>query len=544
MSWDDTTSPPALKLALAEGRHDEAESLLAGLVEDMETTNRCVPAGVAAGLLAALRSHLAFEQIERVAAALDACGQDDPEVRRQLAQARLEVPGGITRAIAGLLPLEQEIEQRLAADDLDTLAKRRLTFERGEVVGLLGRAYKQLYVDAVPNQAEPRTHDWEQSLAWYRKGYEAQWGDYLWHGINVVALVTHAERIQSGKRNAYPARKQAEAIVAALDASERAAPLGPWTLATRAEALLACGRTPDAIAAFRAYLDSPGLTAFNIYSTRRQLEQLYVLDADSPPGATILPMMTARMAELGVHDRRVPPVDVSPKQGKRLERVLGDVSYKPLAWLKAGVERAQCVARLGETPFEGMGTGFLFDGALIAERHAGRHLLLTNAHVCSPDEKVRRRCPWPAAPTALKATFLAARGEGEPVSIAVQDVLFSSAPDALDATLVELAGPPPEGAVAPPRADGPPAVDGDDARVNVIGHPKGLDVRVSMQDNKVVAREDPFLRYRTPTDPGSSGSPVFNQDWELVALHHAGDKGANEGILLDALLDAMRKAMA
>ena len=31
------------------------------------------------------------------------------------------------------------------------------------------------------------------------------------------------------------------------------------------------------------------------------------------------------------------------------------------------------------------------------------------------------------------------------------------------------------------------------------------------------------LRYRTNTDPGSSGSPVFSMDWDIVALHHYGD---------------------
>ena len=31
-----------------------------------------------------------------------------------------------------------------------------------------------------------------------------------------------------------------------------------------------------------------------------------------------------------------------------------------------------------------------------------------------------------------------------------------------------------------------------------------------------------FLYYRTDTEPGSSGSPCFNDPWELVALHHSG----------------------
>ena len=31
------------------------------------------------------------------------------------------------------------------------------------------------------------------------------------------------------------------------------------------------------------------------------------------------------------------------------------------------------------------------------------------------------------------------------------------------------------------------------------------------------------LRYRTNTEPGSSGSPVFSMDRDLVPLHHYGD---------------------
>ena len=31
------------------------------------------------------------------------------------------------------------------------------------------------------------------------------------------------------------------------------------------------------------------------------------------------------------------------------------------------------------------------------------------------------------------------------------------------------------------------------------------------------------LRYRTNTEPGASGSPVFTVDWSIVALHHYGD---------------------
>jgi V8-like Glu-specific endopeptidase len=31
------------------------------------------------------------------------------------------------------------------------------------------------------------------------------------------------------------------------------------------------------------------------------------------------------------------------------------------------------------------------------------------------------------------------------------------------------------------------------------------------------------VRYAVNTEPGTSGSPVFDKDWRLVALHHLGD---------------------
>ena len=60
---------------------------------------------------------------------------------------------------------------------------------------------------------------------------------------------------------------------------------------------------------------------------------------------------------------------------------------------------------------------------------------------------------------------------------------------------------------------------------------------------------DSFLHYETDTEPGSSGSPVFNDQWEVVALHHASvaapdhaELGSimNEGIRVSTLVRAAR----
>jgi hypothetical protein len=57
--------------------------------------------------------------------------------------------------------------------------------------------------------------------------------------------------------------------------------------------------------------------------------------------------------------------------------------------------------------------------------------------------------------------------------------------------------------------------------VNIIQHPQGRPKQVALQDNQVVAVDPVVVRYSCDTEPGSSGSPVFNNQWRLVALHHA-----------------------
>jgi endonuclease G, mitochondrial len=58
--------------------------------------------------------------------------------------------------------------------------------------------------------------------------------------------------------------------------------------------------------------------------------------------------------------------------------------------------------------------------------------------------------------------------------------------------------------------------------VNIIQHPAGEPKQLALRENQVVDLLEDFLHYRTDTAPGSSGAPVFNDQWELVGLHHSG----------------------
>lgn len=59
----------------------------------------------------------------------------------------------------------------------------------------------------------------------------------------------------------------------------------------------------------------------------------------------------------------------------------------------------------------------------------------------------------------------------------------------------------------------------------IVQHPDGAPMKLALDTDSVIGRTANGLRirYKTNTDPGSSGSPCFSMDWDLIALHHYGD---------------------
>ncbi len=59
-------------------------------------------------------------------------------------------------------------------------------------------------------------------------------------------------------------------------------------------------------------------------------------------------------------------------------------------------------------------------------------------------------------------------------------------------------------------------------RVNIIQHPEGGPKQFAVRENRLIDLLDSgFLHYETDTLEGSSGSPAFSENWQLVGLHHA-----------------------
>jgi hypothetical protein len=83
-------------------------------------------------------------------------------------------------------------------------------------------------------------------------------------------------------------------------------------------------------------------------------------------------------------------------------------------------------------------------------------------------------------------------------------------------------GAPPRGWIALPEIQ--PSLE-KDMPLLIVEHPGGAPLKLAIDTHSVlgVNANGTRVRYTTNTEPGSSGSPCFNLDWALVALHHIGD---------------------
>ena len=64
-----------------------------------------------------------------------------------------------------------------------------------------------------------------------------------------------------------------------------------------------------------------------------------------------------------------------------------------------------------------------------------------------------------------------------------------------------------------------------DGALFIMQHPRGRPLELAMDTKAIIGMNQAGtrVRYRTNTEGGSSGSPCFTPDFELVALHHSGD---------------------
>ncbi|MFE7393932.1 endonuclease [Streptomyces sp. NPDC057582] len=193
-----------------------------------------------------------------------------------------------------------------------------------------------------------------------------------------------------------------------------------------------------------------------------------------------------------------------------LERLIGRNNLTPVAFLEEGSLVSRSVGRVTISgPGGGHGTGFMISPSL----------LLTNNHVLRSKEEAGR---------SVVAFGFQAGIDGRPlvpVVFQLEPQRFFVTHRDLDFSVVAVAE---RSAQAEALSSfGWLALSGAQGKVilgefvNIIQHPRGEPKQIAVRENQVVDVLDQFLQYESDTDSGASGSPVFNDQWEVVALHHS-----------------------
>jgi endonuclease G, mitochondrial len=247
---------------------------------------------------------------------------------------------------------------------------------------------------------------------------------------------------------------------------------------------------------------------------------------NSPLGADNPKRVTERLVRLGANPTQAKSIlggksleaidglDELTKIG--IERLIGKNDLISLSFLSRGMRAAKAVARVevdvrltGQAA--GYGTGFL-----VAQR-----VLITNNHVLETSKVA----------ASSRVRFEYEESVNNQLNPGIEfdllpDELFFTDP-VLDFTVVAVSANSVDGSRALSDFGWLPLYNTPDRhlkaeRVNIVQHPGGEKKQLALRENKIIDRNVDFLLYETDTTPGSSGSPVFNDAWEVVALHHSG----------------------
>ena len=210
------------------------------------------------------------------------------------------------------------------------------------------------------------------------------------------------------------------------------------------------------------------------------------------------------------------------------ERIIGKSELVSINFLARGLRTAASVCRI-RVPTQGgewYGTGFL----------VGPRLLMTNNHVLAMPEE--------AAQTEAEFNYEHdADGVLNPpvqFNLAPHEIFFTDA--TYDVTFVAVA-PFSNGGIPLERYGYLPllALSGKVLNrewVTIIQHPGGQPKQMTVRASQIIELDketfpdvpERFIHYTTDTEPGSSGAPVLNDQWQVVAIHHKAIPDPTQGV--------------
>ncbi len=255
------------------------------------------------------------------------------------------------------------------------------------------------------------------------------------------------------------------------------------------------------------------------------------------------------------------------------ERIVDDAEFLPAHFLEEGALALRSVARVN-IGNRGFGTGFLISPSLF----------MTNNHVISTSEEAQESRfefnyqydyhgnlqsvdTYTANPTSFFYT-------NEPLDYTIVRLndKGSSELSATEGTIpsqFHMSGSPPGGFVPGGASEAGEKSQmsagerwgylrlrvrkfAENQLCNIIQHPEARYKEVALHDNRLTRVLPYAVRYRTDTEPGSSGSPVFDNEWDIIAIHHAGgDQDPqnpnlwlnNEGIRIDKIIEDLKQSL-
>lgn len=204
------------------------------------------------------------------------------------------------------------------------------------------------------------------------------------------------------------------------------------------------------------------------------------------------------------------------------ERYIGTNDLLPINYLETGRLQAQAVGRIRYRDKQEArmvsATGFLVSPELV----------MTNHHVFPVGDAVAFAAAIEEPVIEFGYEFDLDGKLGRPIAYELDPQAFFHSFEALDMALV---------AVKPMDMQGRRRISeqgylvlngkigkaGTGDWATIIQHPEGRDKQICLRNNEIIDLTLPdSIIYKSDTAPGSSGAPVFNNEWQLIALHSTG----------------------
>ena len=235
--------------------------------------------------------------------------------------------------------------------------------------------------------------------------------------------------------------------------------------------------------------------------------------------------LAAARDDLSAKVNASPNLSLDVPVGKEL--VLFEPNYLPAVFLQSGARKLGAVGKVevprfkngkpcmsaNNSPELALGTGFLVArGVLLTVHH--------NIDARGAGEESPTQADWDRQLAGTNVRFDFNDRDTQGIIVGVAEVIARS--KQLDYCLLALSA----GDDNRPFLIEAPSVE-KDRPANIIQHPAGSPKQVVVRNNVIHAVTADTVQYFTDTEGGSSGSPVCDDEWRVMALHRAARRVTN-----------------